>query len=280
MAAVPGTEACAAIVRRDDPHLWKTALFAPEPARSWLMVLYAFDIELSRATRASSESLIPRMRLQWWRDVIDEAVEGKPAKEHEVAGPLADMIRSVFGADDAVNLDSMVQARERELDAPLRGDDYVVWHKFRYGSLISAASRCLCTGGEAEDKWGPPLVSAALGADYAIRTARRSASENRPLIRGGLDGSSIRALARGELTQQSRGMFRQLATEGLEELSWARTEWEKNDPMLLPALLPLVRVERVLEIASAPDFELHLLDGIDRAFDGLRLAWRAARGRW
>ena len=50
------SQACADIVRRDDPQLYKTALFAPEPARSRLMVLYAFDIELSRATRASAES--------------------------------------------------------------------------------------------------------------------------------------------------------------------------------------------------------------------------------
>ena len=272
--------ACADIVQRDDPRLWKTALFAPEPARSRLMVLYAFDCELSRAARASSESLIPRMRLQWWRDAIEEAASGGSPKAHEVAGPLAGLIQSVLGVEGAVDLDAMAQAREKELDAPLDQEDYLFWHKFRYGGLVSAASRCLCADCEKEDDWSPPIVSAAMGADYAIRTAQRSASKNKPLIRDGLDGASLRALARGELTRPARDLFQNLAREGLEELSRASAEWVKKDPRLLPALLPLVRIERVLGAASAPDFDLQCLERIDRPFDGLRLAWRAMRGRW
>ena len=44
------------LVRRLDPELFHTALFASEPGRDWLMVLYAFDIELSRAAARSSAS--------------------------------------------------------------------------------------------------------------------------------------------------------------------------------------------------------------------------------
>ena len=109
--------ACAEIVRGNDPHLYKTALFAPEPARSHLMVLYAFDIELSRATRASKESLIPRMRLQWWRDRVEEARGGAAPKAHEVAGPLAGLVMSgALSAHDAMS--DLISAHEKMLDLP------------------------------------------------------------------------------------------------------------------------------------------------------------------
>ncbi len=63
--SMPLLSPAATMVRRLDPDLFHTALFAPEPARQRLMVLYAFDIELSRAAARAAEPLIAAMRLQW-----------------------------------------------------------------------------------------------------------------------------------------------------------------------------------------------------------------------
>ncbi|MEM9737320.1 MAG: squalene/phytoene synthase family protein, partial [Pseudomonadota bacterium] len=85
------SEACAAIAERLDPDLHRAAMFAPPGLRPRLMVLIAFDVELSRAGRAS-EKMIAAMRLQWWRDVVAEAFAGE-SRAHEVAGPLAALIQ-------------------------------------------------------------------------------------------------------------------------------------------------------------------------------------------
>ena len=143
------TEACAEIVRRDDPHLYATALFAPEPARSHLMVLYAFDCELSRATRASKESMIPRMRLQWWRDLVTEAAEGGKPKAHEVAEPLARLFRlPVFapGLDPAPFL-AMVDGHEAELNAPFDAKAFDTWARQRFAARVAAAISLLTLSG-------------------------------------------------------------------------------------------------------------------------------------
>ncbi len=271
------SETCAAIVARDDPHLHATALFAPEPQRGQLMVLYAFDCELSRAVRASKESLIPRMRLQWWRDAIEEAEHGKPAKAHEVAGPLAALIQA--GALDPVDLDIMAQAREAELDRPLAGDSYLNWHKFRFGGMISAAAGVLARPAE-ERHEGPPLCSAVLSAAYVIRNAPMMAAAGEAPMDAAMAGEGWAALARGQISDALRARFSYLAEEGLEELGWARGEASRHDPRIRPALLPLCRAERVLHLALRPGFALGDLDGVDRPFEGLRLAWRAMTGRW
>ncbi|MEO1494116.1 MAG: squalene/phytoene synthase family protein [Pseudomonadota bacterium] len=272
------TEACAALVARDDPHLRATALFAPEPARSRLMVLYAFDCELSRAVRASKESLIPRMRLQWWRDVLTEAQEGHAPKAHEVAAPLVTLVRD--GVLDPVDLESMVRSREAELDRPLEADGYFTWHKFRFQSLVWAAAAVLAQPKALKEYASPPLCSYVLSAAYVVRNAPAMAAAGEAPLDGHMAGEGWSLLARRQLSEPIRARFAALAEEGLEELGWARGEARLHDPRIRPALLPLARAERVLRLVSNPDFVLDDLDHADRPFEGLRLAWRMAMGRW
>ena len=103
----------AEMVRALDPDLFHAALFATEPARERLMVLYAFDIELSKAAAKTSEPLISRMRLQWWRDLLDEIAAGEPARKHEVAGPLHAVISEQ--ALPVADLMALIDAHEVEL---------------------------------------------------------------------------------------------------------------------------------------------------------------------
>lgn len=272
------TDPCAEIVQRDDPHLYATALFAPEPARSRLMVLYAFDCELSRAAASSKESLIPRMRLQWWRDAIEEAEEGKPPKAHDVAAPLAAMIAD--GAVDPVDLGAIIQAREAELARPLGADAYRHWHKARFKSLVASAARVLARPGSDRAYKAPPPCSYLLSAAYVVRNSPAMAAAGEAPLMAEMVGEDWAALARGHITEALGTRFRSLAEEGLDELSQARSQAHLHDPRIRPALLPLRRAERVLRLALKADFALGDLDRIDRPFDGLKLAFAALRGRW
>ncbi|MEO9894913.1 MAG: squalene/phytoene synthase family protein [Paracoccaceae bacterium] len=103
----PDTLACAQIVEKGDPLRFRTVMAAPLDARAKLLPLYAFNVEVSRAPWVTAEPMIAEMRLQWWRDVLEEIAQGRDVRRHEVATPLA----AVLSANDAQALDQLIAAR-------------------------------------------------------------------------------------------------------------------------------------------------------------------------
>ncbi|MCB1338506.1 MAG: squalene/phytoene synthase family protein [Maritimibacter sp.] len=106
--------ACAELVRRGDPDRFLVAMAAPSEARARLLPLYAFNLDIARAPWASTDPNIALMRLQFWRDTLAEIDEGRPARPHEVAQPLAGVMRDT-GLSGAL-LDEMVVARWTDVD--------------------------------------------------------------------------------------------------------------------------------------------------------------------
>jgi phytoene/squalene synthetase len=104
--------ACAALVERGDPDRFLAVMAAPVHARAQLFPLYAFNLEVARAPWVTDEPLIAEMRLQWWRDVVENAASGA-ARAHEVAGPLHDLIRD-FGLPVEV-MDRLIAARRWDI---------------------------------------------------------------------------------------------------------------------------------------------------------------------
>ena len=104
-------QACADIVAKGDPDRFAAAMAGPVAAREVLFPLYAFNVEVTRAAWIASEPMIGEMRLQWWRDVLDEIATGKPVRAHEVSTPLAEAL----DAGAATALDKLVQARRWDL---------------------------------------------------------------------------------------------------------------------------------------------------------------------
>ncbi len=101
-------DACAALVERGDPDRFAAVMAAPLAARPPLLVLYAFNLEVARAPWVTKEPMIAEMRLQWWRDIVEQAATGQ-TRAHEVAGPLAQLIRD--RSLPVALLDRMVEAR-------------------------------------------------------------------------------------------------------------------------------------------------------------------------
>ena len=82
---------------------------APLEARTRLLPLYALNLEIARAPWLTEEPMIAEMRLQFWRDTVEEAALGKSARAHEVAQPLAALIQTCKLAVDV--LDAMIAAK-------------------------------------------------------------------------------------------------------------------------------------------------------------------------
>lgn len=112
-----GASLLADFVRARDRDRYQTALFAPADRREALFVLYAFNYEIARVRESVTQPMLGQIRLQWWRDIVAASYAGAPARQHEVAGPLAALIRDV--APSRQHFDRMIDARERDLaDAP------------------------------------------------------------------------------------------------------------------------------------------------------------------
>lgn len=104
-----------ALVRRVDPDRWLATRFvADAAARGDLLTLYAFDHELARAQAVTTTPLLAEIRLTWWREMLEEAYQGRPVRHHPLAQALAGVIARRRLPQDA--LDAMIDARIAALD--------------------------------------------------------------------------------------------------------------------------------------------------------------------
>src|SRR3984957_11908633 len=133
----PPLSPAAAVVRRNDPDRFLTALFAPPDRREALLLLYAFNHELARAREVVSQPTLALIRLHWWREVIEGA-----RRRHEVAGPLGDALDA--GLFDAADLAAMIDGREAEAEPAM--PTLAAWHAYlraTAGGVAVAAGRLL-----------------------------------------------------------------------------------------------------------------------------------------
>jgi phytoene/squalene synthetase len=70
-----------------------TSFLAPE-ARAGMITLILFTHELARARQAVSEPMLAAIRLQWWREALDEIYTGKTVRAQPTALALAETIRA------------------------------------------------------------------------------------------------------------------------------------------------------------------------------------------
>jgi len=77
------------LVRRHDHDRFLASLLLPADRRAAVWALLAFNLEIARVREAVSQPIIGQIRLQWWRDAIDEIYTGKLPRRHEVVEPLA-----------------------------------------------------------------------------------------------------------------------------------------------------------------------------------------------
>jgi phytoene synthase len=105
------------LVRSADRDRFLGALFAPEPARSDLLALLAFDHELARTRAVTREPLLARIRLEWWREAVAEAAGiGKP-RAQPIVESLSETVRRHQLAPHG--LVALIDAREEEIEGPL-----------------------------------------------------------------------------------------------------------------------------------------------------------------
>lgn len=248
-------EACAELVRRGDPDRFLAVMAAPPEARAQLFPLYAFNLEVARAPWVTAEPLIAEMRLQWWRDVVENAESGA-ARAHEVAGPLHDLIRD-FGLPVEV-LDRLIAARRWDIHPdPHAGTEGLAMYLEDTGAgLMWLAGRAL---------GAPDGAEIALRA-YGWATAAAGYLKAVPE----LEARGRQPLPPGTTAQDVAGL-------ALAKLATARQARRLVPKEIAPAFLAGWQAESLLrQVVATGRCDVHLSEFQRR----WRLLWQATTGRW
>ncbi|MGX9354445.1 squalene/phytoene synthase family protein [Roseobacteraceae bacterium S113] len=247
--------ACAQIVEKGDPARFAAAMAAPVAARSVLFPLYALAVEVSRAPWVTEEAMIAEMRLQWWRDALEEIAVGGPVRRHEVTTPLAEIITPA----QAQLLDEAVAARRWDIYRdPFEDADH-----FR-NYITQTSSHVMRVGAQVLGDFADIEVSFlgyATGlARFFIGIPALEARGRVPLVDGRAE--AVHALAQEALSGLDR--FRRGKV--------ARAAW--------PALIPAFEARTVLkQVVADPG----AVSRGDLGLQGLRRSWalaQAARARF
>ena len=253
-------EACADLVERGDPDRWRSVMAAPVDRRAGLLALYAFNLEIARAPRVASESMLAEIRLRWWTDAVAEIFTGAPPRRHEVVAPLAE---AVAGGDLPQALfDGMIAARLFDAEAASFEDMEALraYVEATSGNLVELAARHLGASGPAI----PVARRFARGAGIAalLRALPELAALGHAPLPGGADVAEI-------------------AAEGLADILAARADRatvpREAAAALLPGWLADIRLRRA--IADPKGVMAGSLDVSEFRARAVLLR-RAVTGRW
>ncbi len=258
VGALDDIAACAALVQRADPDRFAATMAAKPAAREKLLPLYAFNVEVARAPWVTQESMIAEMRLQWWRDALEEIRAGGIVRRHEVVTPLALILKE----DATAILDDLIEARRWDIYRdPFEG----AAHFERYlmqtsGGLMQVAAQALgpCAADVARDMGYALGLANWLKAIPALEEAKRV-----PLV----DGRSEAVAALAEI--------------GLARLRAARARRSEVSSEAGQALLAAWQAEAILgQAATAPERVVAGALGVSEFGKRAGLMWRALSGRW
>ena len=223
-------EACAALVERGDPDRFLSAMAAPLAARRVLFPLYAFNLEVARAPWLTAEPMIAEMRLQWWRDVLDEIAGGGAVRRHEVATPLA----AVLVPGMAEPLKEGIDARRWDIGrAPFENTD-------AFNAHLDATAGTLM--------W---VAALRLGARPELEPVVRAFAWGQGLAAWFQAIPALEASGRHPLIDSRPGAVQDLAREGLRRIRHARRSRHGLPSSAVPALLAGWRAPALLRQATA-----------------------------
>jgi len=190
--------ACEAAVRRVDPDRYFSTLFAPAEKRPFLFALYAFNHEIARIGETVRDPMMGEIRLQWWRETVESAREGRP-RAHDVARALA----ATFARIDLPTepFEAMINARAFDVSPDVFANDAArdAYLDATSGNLIRLAAWLLGTRDVHDDLAREAGI--AYGLAGLIRSQPFHAARNKSFL---TDPSAARVDARDRLAQARR----------------------------------------------------------------------------
>ena len=252
-------ESCRRLARQHDFERYLATLFAPRRARPALWNLLAFNAEIARTREIVSEPAIGRIRLQWWREVLEAAAAGGPVRQHEVAAPLTEAVRA--GALDPALLNDLIYGREHDLDdTPMADEAALLDYARNTGGVLAEAMALAASDGRTEE--AARQAARALGTGWALagllRAAGFHASQGRQLLPQSAlaaGGAGARDLPERRATPGVRAAAGTVAAMAREQLAGAGRTGGPADRLLVLKPVAAAWLDR-LERAGFDPFAL------------------------
>ncbi len=270
---------CSDQVWRFDHDRYLCTLFIPGQARLDVLALHAFNVEVARIRELVREPMMGLIRLQWWREVVEGARQGR-MREHPVALGLAEAVR----ARDlpAEPFERLLAARESDFQDETPPDLAALegYAEATSGTLVDLVLTILRQDAGAAREAGRHVgiawaLTGLLRAIPAHASRRRSFLPRDLVEDAALDIESVFAGRPGE---GLRDVVRQIAARAREHLSEARALRRDVPRAAVPALLQGVLADRYLARLESARFAP--FDATVQAAPGdraLRLLWAATR---
>ena len=273
---------CEGEVRAHDRDRYLVTQFAPAPRRAALYALYAFNLEVAKTAEVVSEELLGQIRLEWWREAIEECYDGEP-RRHEVVEALAGAIRE-HGLTRG-HFKRLIDARAFDLDPEPHATLAALeaYAEATSSTLLWLAMEALGSAGE--EAWE---AGRHVGIGWALTGLIRAMPFH---LRAGriylpAEMSQRHGIRRPDLLalKPSPGLaaaIREIADAARLHLASARAPHAEIDRLAMPALflatLADVYLERLARAGHDP-FDPGL--AAPSALRSLRLWFRATRGRY
>jgi len=236
---------CAELVRKADRDRFLATLFAPARSRDALYALYAFNIEIERVAGLAREAIPGEIRLQWWREVLQNERAGEAAASPVAAALLSTLVQHRLGADDLL---AFVEAHRFDLyNEPMPTADTLQTYTTRTSSaLFAMAAQILGADAAAAARpagiaWG---LARALAALPRHATQRKLYLPVELLARHGIGPDEVFSSRSSLGLDAAAAEMRSLARDYLDATAAAlgtlpRDAW--------PAFLPLATVRPLLD---------------------------------
>lgn len=170
---------CFNIVHDHDNDRFLIGLMMPRTKRNDIWPIFAFNFEIAKTAEIVSEPMMGKIRLQWWRDAIEEIYSDAIPRKHEVVEPLARVIKKYHLDKDSFL--ALINMREFDLEYKMLSD----WESFEiYARKTNAPINNLVLQvlGKAEEKDVIDQLSFYYGAMGLIRAIPFLLNRHRLLI--------------------------------------------------------------------------------------------------
>lgn len=238
---------CAQQARRLDHDRYLCALFAPKERRPALFALYAFNIEVAKVREIVSEATLGEIRLQWWRDALDDIYAARPS-QHPVALGLAAAVHR-FRLDRA-HFRRLIDARAFDLspESPATLAELEGYAEGTSAPLVWLALEVLGVRGEAAHAAGRH-VGIAWALIGLVRAVPHHASQRRLYLPRGLlaeAGVDAADVLRGRPLRNLGQVVTAVLDAAAAHLAEARALGRQIPRAALPALLPAALADAYL----------------------------------
>ena len=162
-------------LKRTDEDRWLATRYAPAGARERLVALYLLNQELQRALHAK-EAMLGKIRVQWWRETLEQLGGGAPVRRHDLAEALA---RATQGRPDLLAaMNVLIDAYDDVLDDHLQAGGHQPGEEHEARHLAVEAALMRLAG-----------LALAQDADETALRALADAGEARVRLAAGLTGA-------------------------------------------------------------------------------------------